>query len=648
MRSLVYPKIALIGYEEMINSILNVIDLDNYECELYIKTAYDHECLEIIPELKREKVDIIITGNINKKIFERNCDIPTISFKITSYDILTNIVKVYKDYKSIAIAIPADQGLYDFSFLSKMFGVNIQMIFFENEIQLKNEIKEFAITGGIVIGSSLSVSIARDYNLDGRIVYTLQSTIDDSINRAKEIIYFKEKEKKVKLETESMINTIKDGILSTNFDGEITLINPTAIRMLGIKNSSIIGRSVKEVISTDLINWFLKEEIIENSILNVNNHALVMNKVPITLKKITKGYIYVFHDITKIQKMDNRYRIKSKKSSWVAKNSFDDIVCKSKAMKKVVDHAKRFAETNSTILIKGDTGTGKEMVAQSIHNHSSRREFPFVPINCAALPDNLLESELFGYKDGAFTGASQKGKKGLFEIAHKGTIFLDEINSTSISFQVKLLRVLQEREIVPIGSDEVVNVDIRIIVATNANLFDLIAEDKFRADLYYRLNVLEISIPSLKDRIEDLPVLISNYYKRYSVFFNVIKFKIGFISKILSFYDFPGNVRELNNILERFMLLCEINNLEDETYLKEILLDNIDSKNINVPDLDCPLQINDKNNSYEEVLQNYERNLIKYYYQKYEGNKTKLAKSMNITRSTLYKKLNELELFELL
>jgi|SRR5690625_4622145 len=643
-----YPKIALIGYEEMINSILDLIELDNYDCELYIKAAYDHECIEIIPELKKEKVDIIITGNINKKIFENNCNIPAISFKITSFDILSNIAKVYKGYNNIAIAIPLDQGLYNFSFLSEIFGVKIQMIFFESEEDLREEIKEFSISGGFVIGSSLSVSIAKEYNLDGCLVYTMQSTIDDSIYRAKEIIHFKEKEEKKKLEIETIINTIKDGILSTDYDGGITLVNPTALNMLGIKNSSLIGYNIKDAVPANIKDRFIGNDTFENSILDINTHSLVMNKIPITLNEVIKGYTYVFHDITKIQNMDNKYRIKNKNSSWVAKSNFNDIICESKTMKKVMSHAKRFAESDSTILIKGDTGTGKELIAQSIHNYSSRRQFSFVPINCAALPDNLLESELFGYKDGAFTGASQKGKKGLFEIAHKGTIFLDEINSTSVSFQVKLLRVLQEKEIIPIGSDEVVKVDIRIIVATNMNLFDLIARNKFRADLYYRINILEINIPPLKNRVEDLPALISEYYSNYPVFLDSIKNKITTISRILSCYEFPGNVRELNNILERFMLLCDIKKLDKEDYLKEILLDNIDKEKINSSDLDSQLYINIKDKTYEEAIQDHERNLIQYYYKKFKGNKTKLANSMNITRSTLYKKINELELHELL
>lgn len=221
-----------------------------------------------------------------------------------------------------------------------------------------------------------------------------------------------------------------------------------------------------------------------------------------------------FQDVTRIQEMEGKFYRKIHLRGHVAKYTFDDILFQSSEIKRTIETAQRYSEVDSNILIIGETGTGKEIFAQSIHNHSNRKNNPFVAINCAALPENLLESELFGYAEGAFTGAMKGGKQGFFELAHRGTIFLDEIGEISPKMQSRSLRVLQEREIMRIGDDKVIPVDVRILSATNKDLMQMVKSNDFREDLYYRLSVLDLVLPPLRERREDIPLLVNAFIQK--------------------------------------------------------------------------------------------------------------------------------------
>ena len=235
----------------------------------------------------------------------------------------------------------------------------------------------------------------------------------------------------------------------------------------------------------------------------------------------------------------------------VAKYNFDDIIGDSLQITKIKDIAKKMSKTNAAVLITGESGTGKELFAHSIHNYSERKDSPFVVINCAAIPENLLESELFGYEEGAFTGAKKGGKIGLFEFAHMGTLFLDEIEGMSPSLQIKLLRVIQEKEIMKIGGDKVIKIDVRLIAATNENLKSLMKEGKFRKDLYYRINTLPIIIPPLRERKEDISLLMNKFIKEIGGEFIFSKRA----KEAFDFYNWEGNIREMKNYAEFFSYL---------------------------------------------------------------------------------------------
>lgn len=313
-------------------------------------------------------------------------------------------------------------------------------------------------------------------------------------------------------------------------------------------------------------------------------------------------------------------------------------------MLEVFELIKMVADSNSSILLHGASGTGKELVARSIHYNSSRREKPFVSINCAAIPENLLESELFGYKKGAFTGANND-KKGKFQLANEGTLFLDEIGDMPLYLQAKLLRAIQEREIEPIGSETRLKVDIRIVSATNKDLNQEIKDGNFRKDLYYRLNVIEISIPPLRERKDDIPLLVSHFIQKYN---ERNKRNIERISpeaiRVLQAYNWPGNVRELENIIERSVLLARTNVIETTT-LPSFMVAKDD---IHVTDIGIgkwiETHVNDPNTQgdvYNYVIGKIEKELITQSLIYNKRNKVKTSDFLGINRNTLRAKMQE-------
>lgn len=308
------------------------------------------------------------------------------------------------------------------------------------------------------------------------------------------------------------MNHVHDGIIYINQDQEIEIFNQKAEEIFSMKTEAVIGKKVAPTIPNTKLDQILTNKIVhKNALQDVGNNKIVSTRVPVEMDGKIIGALATFKDVTDIKKLEADLRLKLKKKGHIAKYNFQNIIGQSKEIKKVIKKAKKIAKSESTILIQGESGTGKELFAQSIHNYSDRFQNPFVAINCAAFPDNLLESELFGYEGGAFTGAKKGGKPGVFEQAHTGTIFLDEIGDISANIQARLLRVLQEKEIMRIGGTKMIPIDIRVVAATNKDLYQLIQTGEFREDLYYRLNVLSLFIPPLRKRREDILLLIEYF-----------------------------------------------------------------------------------------------------------------------------------------
>lgn len=378
-------------------------------------------------------------------------------------------------------------------------------------------------------------------------------------------------------EMNTVLNQLSEGIILANKEGKINFCNNSVLKMLGIDNK-ILNRNLSDVLKGDNFNKLVCQKIIDNEVIKVENRYLNINKRVINYLGMENGILINISEITEIKKLEQNLSSKLREHGQIARYKFNDIITNSSNMKECIKISKKIADSDLTVLITGESGTGKELLAQSIHNESKRNNQPFIAVNCAAMPENLLESELFGYERGAFTGALKEGKKGLFETANNGTIFLDEIGDMPLHLQTRLLRILQEKQVMRIGSDKVIDIDIRVIAATNKNLRYMIERGEFREDLYYRINVLPILIPPLRERKEDVILLLKHFLKEKYEFTMEAE-------KIIEDYNWPGNIRELINVSSYISLMSSGKSVAESSLPFYILNDDNDfSKEIEILD----------------------------------------------------------------
>ena len=433
------------------------------------------------------------------------------------------------------------------------------------------------------------------------------------------------------LSMDVILDSIADGVFTIDNEKNVTSFNKAAEKITGISKEHAIGQKCFDVLHANIcqtacvLEKTLKtgKEIIDLPIIVINSEG---KTIPVSIStavlKDKKGEIIggveTFRDLSSIEEL---------RKEISKRYTFEDIISKNHEIQKIFDVLPDIAESDSTVLIQGASGSGKELFARAIHNLSHRKEKPYIIVNCGALPDTLLESELFGYLKGAFTDA--KGDKpGRFALAEKGTLFLDEIAELSTALQVKLLRVLQQKEYEPLGATFPIKANVRIIAATNQELSQLLARGTFREDLYYRLNVIKIELPPLAERREDIPLLVDHFINQ----FNLKKGKkiIGMphhVLNVLMKYEFPGNVRELENIIEHAFVLCHGSQIEIEHLPKEFIEKFEEDKT--------------SNKKSAGRLKEAENVLIIDALKRYAGNRSKAAEELGIDKSTLWRKIKK-------
>ena len=629
------PEICLIApTEELMKKSDKIIR--KYKKKVHVYQGSIGNAIELSERLLNQGAQVIISRRGTKKIIEKKFPDQVIDIGLTLADYMPVIEeaaaisgktaffsygKIREDVKVICHMLKIEAEFYSFTNLSDCY-----------------HIVEEAVKGGaqLGIGGADTEKIAHDKGLRHLVVENSEESLLRAIEMAEQLLQVKKKEKekqkqlKLKMERYQLIfNHTHDAIIAVNREGEIDVINDEAKKILkrGTQNLKETEMVEKEAVQdTRLMEVFHTGEKKLNQLMSLNGVLVSANRMPIVVDGKIEGVIATFQDVKAIQDNEQRIRVKLHQRGLIAKYHFTDIIGESKLMRDNVNLAKKFAKSDATILLQGETGTGKELFAQSIHNASRRAEGPFVAVNCGAFPRNLLEAELFGYVEGAFTGASKGGKIGLFEMAHRGTIFLDEIGEMPLETQVQLLRVLQEKEIRRIGSDRVTPVNIRVITATNRNLHKEISKGKFREDLYYRLNVLNIKIPALKERREDICEIGFHLYEQCSG--NVSDEEQKFIRRILNKleqYNWPGNVRELGNLMERIYVLLSQGEEQDfvEAYISSYLY------------------FQENKEDATERLDEWEKNHILTELKKQNLEIGKTAEAMGISRSTLWRKIKK-------
>jgi len=430
--------------------------------------------------------------------------------------------------------------------------------------------------------------------------------------------------------SKTILDSIVEGVFTVDNDLRITYFNKAAEKITGVKKEKAVGEFCFETLKSNICESACP---IKNSITtgedSINQKVNILRyngkEIPISINSSalkdengeTIGGVETFRDLSTIEAL----RKEIEKGY-----TFEDIVSKNHKLLELFSILPNIAESEATVLIQGPSGSGKELFARAIHNLSFRKDGPFIAINCGALPDNLLESELFGYYKGAFTDA-QKDKPGRFELAKGGTIFLDEVESLSPATQVKLLRVLQEKEFEPLGATSPVKSDVRVISATKENLLNLIAKDKFRDDLFFRLNIVKIELPSLSERKDDIPYLINHFIELFN--YKMEKMITGVSSEVLEFlmnYSFPGNIRELENIIEHAFVMCQ-NEIIQIDNLPHDLVFSEENLNRTKPTI--------------QPLQQSECDVIFESLERHSWNKAEVAKELKLHRSTLWRKMKK-------
>lgn len=431
--------------------------------------------------------------------------------------------------------------------------------------------------------------------------------------------------------TEIILESISDGVFTVDHEWKIMSFNRAAEKITGISRKEAIGRHCWNVFRSNMCQdeCALKKTMQEGKSFFSSSTYIINHKkkrIPTTvftaLLKDKNGNI-----IGGVETFRDHSLVEELRKKLYGSFQMGDMISRSPAMRDIFKILPQISQSDSTVLIRGETGTGKELMAKAIHDLSTRKEFPFVAINCGALPDTLLESELFGYKAGAFTHAT-KNKPGLLSIANKGSILLDEIGDTSPSFQVKLLRVLEEKQVLPLGAVKKEKINIRVIAATNKDLSQMLYKNTFRQDLFYRINVVQLKLPPLRKRLEDIPLLLDHFIAGL----NKIRGKsVNGIDKtalgILMAHDYPGNIRELENIIEHAFVLCSKGDITPEH-----LPPNLGLKSI----------IETEENLSQFPLKVAEIKVIKTFLKKNNYDRKATAKDLGIDKSTLFRKINKL------
>ena len=424
-----------------------------------------------------------------------------------------------------------------------------------------------------------------------------------------------------------IINSVNDGVIVIKNNNIISSINLKGIKELGV-NTNIVGQSIKVELTDD----YFQESQIYNVEIDGKKYEVVGKLIPSSTNLEDYNSVLIFNKLKKIKEEAITL------TYGINKTNIFSILGDSKEMMILKSKIRKISNSNSTVLVTGESGTGKELVARAIHCEGNRKDKPFIAINCGAIPETLLESELFGYDKGAFSGANSNGRIGKFELANKGVIFLDEIGDMPLYLQVKLLRVLQEKTIVRIGSNKLISLDIRVIAATNKDLKELVRRGKFREDLYYRLNVIPIEIPPLRERKGDLELLLNSLIDKYNIEFNKSVYLIeDNVLEMFKKYKWYGNIRELENVVEFMVNLCDEKGIINETMLPDSFIESFHEQMV----------LEEKGNDdikeiipLKDIERKYIKKAIEIYGDTTEGKKL-AAKKLGIGIATLYRRLEQ-------
>jgi len=474
--------------------------------------AFLEEAVTIANQIEAAgQVDVFVSGGGNARLLSGTVKKPLVEISVTGFDIL-HALKAARNYSNHVAVFAYREQIEHLEGALDVLAMQVKTVMYDSDRYPQVErVMDELLDEGIrtVIGSSLVFQTAQRRSMNAVFIYSNDS-VKRALDQAVQIATSNRQEADKTREIKTILDFTYGGIIATDRDGMVTVFNPTAEKITGISRDKAVGRFIGGLFPhTRLSGLMHLHEPELNQIMSVGERRILTNHIPIRTDGVLSGAVVTFQDIATIQEAEANIRSKLFGKGFLVKPNLNDVHGRSAALQRAKNEATNYAASDATVIILGESGTGKELFARGIHSQSKRVNHPFVAINCAAFPETLLESELFGYDEGAFTGARKGGKQGLIEFAHHGTLFFDEIAEMPISLQTRLLRVLEEREVMHIGGEKIIPVDIRVIAATNKDLLGLVHAGLFREDLYYRLNVLILRMPPIRERSDDIPILAS-------------------------------------------------------------------------------------------------------------------------------------------
>ncbi len=630
-------KIGILSHSEHFLSLATELSRELNEVEILVQKTTSEEAQKNTQHIESKGVEAILTrGEFSAETIKKVSKVPVVKCRFSMLDLTKNLEGINPNIDCLI----SGQMFFPATFdeickeIEKIMGIKLRIFYYQNIEEMKQILKK-AKTDKIdtVLGGYIINQEAKKIGQKSKELLFSKQTLQEYVHHAKKIVLENRKIKKESKWLKSAIEFNRQGIIAIDNKDNISDLNKQAQVLLSSTEDKLLNKSIYQYLPL-LKPLIQKREPSQDNITQIQKQKIVFDFMPLYLQNEYIGAFISLEQAGNIQKLEQKIRKTMTDKGLAAKFTLEDVIGSSSLIRRTIKMAETFAKTEFNILISGETGTGKELFAQGVHLKSSRCNGPFVAINCAAVPQSLLESELFGYEDGAFTGAKKGGKLGLFELAHGGTIFLDEILEMPLNLQARLLRVLEEKEILRVGGDKIIPIDIRIITATNEILDNFVTNGGFRKDLYYRINELNLTIPPLKNRKEDIPELVRYFLKNYettpkSIDPHTEDCIMDIIKNSFSDHHWPGNVRELSNLIKRCMALLET--VDQPGELQTYFTANDSSETIKDVEV-----ISVKKGTLAEM----EKELISNMFKNNSYNKSELAKKLNISRSTLWRILN--------
>lgn len=604
---------------------------------------------------------IICRGSMEQRLRELKpaIDIPIVPVRFLSSTTINMMTKVREEHPEefgkdkLKVWVLSRQPVYIDDYVMKMLfhaklenviiGKTVDDVFFQS---VMDEKVDFLLCGAGVRDRAVKRGIHAYYNPD----VDEKETIFNALRHTEEMVHSLRDKQEYSHIIQEIMDYSFEALLRVDVSGKIIYMNAEMSKLLEKSSDLVYGRKLWEILPEldreMVLHVLKKQEKLYGSLVEIREREpAVINLISMVQNGKSLGATLYLYQKEKLDSLDSRLNQQHREKGHYARYHFEDILGESSVMETCRYRAKQFARHRANVLILGESGTGKELFAQSIHNYSLRKDHPFVAINCGAIPESLLESELFGYVGGAFTGASSKGKKGLIEQANNGTIFLDEIGEMSPGGQVRLLRVLEEHIISRIGDDRQIPVDVRIIAATNRNLYQAVQDGRFREDLYYRLNVLTLHIPPLREREGDISLLAESFMERYSRQNDKVVKLDHEDAAVLQAYDWPGNVRQLRNFCERLAIISDrpkVSRAMLTAQLSELRSMEMSARKEPVCLTENEMEpVREDESQKAESFASRERQEIVELLLQFHGNRQKTADALGCTRATLWRKIKK-------